>query len=84
MFCSPLGRCQPQLQDNLIDGRALPLLSRDDLISLGVPEQVCEAPLPNSFVSLLHGIWSRCSKVFTSKKCRKPIHVPFVRILLLV
>ena len=38
-----LGRCEPQLEENLIDGRALSLLSQEDLIDLGVPQHLCEA-----------------------------------------
>ena len=37
------GRCGPQLEENEIDGQALSLLSQEDLMDLGVPQQLCEA-----------------------------------------
>eukprot|EP00438_Fugacium_kawagutii_P014663 Skav232084 [mRNA] locus=scaffold2353:15707:21142:+ [translate_table: standard] len=41
-----LARCVPKLEENLIDGQVLQLLSEEDLISeLGVPEHLCQAIL---------------------------------------
>ena len=36
-------RCEPQLRGDLIGGHALSLLSQEDLLELGVPEDLCEA-----------------------------------------